>query len=75
MPNPMDMMKIVNDWSKFSNTHPKFVSFMNVVMAQGIEEGDVIEITVTKKDGEPITSNMRVTESDIEIINDLKSLR
>ncbi len=75
MPNPMDVMKIMGDWGKFSNAHPKFVNFLHVVMAQGIDEGDVIEITVAKKDAEPITANMRVTADDIEIINDLKNLR
>ena len=75
MPNPMDIMKIAGDWSRFSNEHPKFVNFMNVVMARGIDEGDVIEITVAKKDEEPITANMRVTQTDLEIINDLKNLR
>ncbi len=75
MTNPSDLYKIMGDWGKFANAHPKFVNFMNVVMAQGIDEGDVIEITVTKKDAEPITANMRVTADDIDIINDLKSLR
>ena len=75
MPNPQDIFKIAGDWSRFSNEHPKFVSFLNVVMAQGIDEGDVIEITVAKKNADPITANMRVTATDIEIINDLKSLR
>ena len=75
MPNPMDIMKLAGDWSRFSNEHPKFVNFLHVVMAQGIDEGDVIEITVAKKDGDPITANMRITQSDLDIINDLKSLR
>lgn len=74
MVNPAAIMKLMGAKNKFEQAHPKFAAFFKTVVAQGINEGDVIEITVTKADGTPITANMRVQQSDIELIEDLKSL-
>ena len=38
------------------------------------EKGTVIEITVTKPGEQPVTSNMKVMQSDIDIVNELKTL-
>jgi hypothetical protein len=39
-----------------------------------VEEGSVIEITVTRPDGTPVTANMKVQQSDIELIRQLKEM-
>jgi hypothetical protein len=44
-------------------------------VAQGIEEGSVIEITVTKTDGTSTTGNMRVQQSDLEMLQEIKNLQ
>jgi hypothetical protein len=44
------------------------------MLRQGVEEGSVIEITVTSPDGVPVTGNMRVQQSDLELIRQLKEL-
>lgn len=74
MVNPASIMKLMNAKNKFTQNHPKFAAFFQCVLAQGIAEGDVIEITVTKADGTPITANMRVTQSDLELVEELKSM-
>lgn len=74
MVNPMAMMKLMNAKNQFEQNHPKFVAFFQTILAQGIEEGSVIEITVTKPDGTPVTANMRVQKSDLEMVEQLKDL-
>lgn len=74
MVNPAAIMKLMGAKNKFESAHPKFASFFKTVVAQGINEGDIIEVTVTKADGTPITANMRVQQSDLELMEDLKSL-
>ena len=75
MINQASVMKVMNARSKFSNNHPKFAAFFSRVVADGIAEGDVIEITVTKNNGQtPVTANMRVTREDLELIEELKAL-
>lgn len=50
------------------------MSFINYCLNGGIQEGTVIEITVTKPGEQPVTSNMKVMQSDIDIVNELKTL-
>lgn len=74
MMNPASIMKIMNAKNKFTENHPKFVSFLNTVFANGIEAGTVIEMTVTKPGEVPVTTNIRVQESDLELLRELQGL-
>ena len=67
MINPASIMKIMNAKNKFTANHPKFAAFLNAVFSTGITEGTIIEITVTKPGEEPITTNMKVQQSDLEL--------
>lgn len=72
--NPSSIMKIMNAKNKFTTNHPKFAAFLNAIFSTGITEGTVIEITVTKPGEAPITTNMRVQQSDLDLMNELKEL-
>lgn len=67
-------MKIMNAKKQFQTNHPKFVSFLNAVFSGGVEEGTVIEITVTKPGQKAVTSNIRVQPSDLELLGTLGEL-
>ncbi len=76
MMNPAIMLKLMNAKNTFSKNHPKFEAFIqNVLMGgNGIPEGTVIEITVTKPGEEPVTTNMKVLQSDLDMVESLKEL-
>lgn len=73
--NPAAMMKIMGAMNTFKGNHPKFMSFLNYVFSSGFPEGSVIEITVTKPGEEPVTSNMKVTRSDLDLFDSLKDMK
>lgn len=73
MINPASVMKMVNLKKKFSENHPKFVSFLSMIFSRGITEGTIIEITVTRPGENPITSNIKVKQSDLELMEELKT--
>ncbi len=73
--NPQAMMQFMSAINTFKSNHPKFASFIEQFIRNGVPEGSVIEITVTGPDGVPVTTNMKVTESDIELIRTLKNIR
>jgi hypothetical protein len=75
MMNMASIMKLMNLQNRFVQTHPKFAAFFKNMLAQGVEEGSVIEITVTKTDGTTATGNMRVQASDLEMLQELKNMR
>ena len=72
--NPAAMMKVMTAVNTFKGNHPKFMAFLNYVFASGLPEGTVIEITVTKPGQEPVTSNMKVTQSDLDLFDSLKDV-
>ncbi|MBR5509682.1 MAG: hypothetical protein IKV59_06475 [Lachnospiraceae bacterium] len=67
-------MKIMNAKNKFTANHPKFVCFLSAVFSRGIEAGTVIELTVTRPGEAPITTNIKVQQSDLELLQELKTL-
>lgn len=69
------MMKFMKEKNEFVRRHPKFAAFWNAVSQNMIEEGTVIEITVTKADGETITSNMKVTAEDMTVLQGLQNMQ
>lgn len=76
MMNPMMLMKLMNAKNKFVQNHPKFEAFVKAVFMNGggILEGTIIEITVTKPGETPISTNLRVQQSDLELVEELRNL-
>lgn len=74
MINPASIMKIMNAKNKFSANHPKFVAFSSAVFSAGFTEGTIVEITVTKPGEEPVTTNLRVQQSDLDLANELRDI-
>lgn len=72
--NPAMMMKIMGAKNKFNQNHPKFMTFLSAMFSNGIEEGTVIEITVTKPGQGAVTSNLRVSKDDLELLETLKEI-
>lgn len=72
--NPAILMKLMTAKNTFENNHPKFAAFLRRMAEKGVAEGTVIEITLTGPDGNAITGNMRVTASDMQLIDELRSL-
>lgn len=74
MLNPAAMMQIMNAFKTFEATHPKFVAFIKTMFGKGISEGTVIELTVTNPGEEPVTTNIRVQPSDLELLKQLQQM-
>jgi len=73
--NPASIMKLMNAKNKFTANHPKFVSFLSAVFSTEIEAGTIIEITVTKPGQNPVTSNIKVQQSDVDLFQELKNMK
>ncbi len=73
--NPADMMKAMGAFKNFQAAHPKAVSFFQVVFGSGIPADTVMELTVTKPGENPMTTNIKVTQQDLELFESLKNMR
>lgn len=74
MINPGMIMKIKGLKDKFVENHPKFPLFLNAVYAKGLKENSIVEISITRPDGEKMVSNIKLNKSDIEMLNELQNI-
>ena len=74
MMNPAMIMKLINAKNVFTKNHPKFVAFLSAVFSNRIEEGTVIELSVTKPGEEPVTTNLKVQQSDLQLFDEIKEM-
>lgn len=72
--NPMALLKAKKSWETFCGNHPRFPAFLQAVQSAGIQEGTIIEVSVTTPEGRTMTTNVRLTASDMQAFNDLKGL-
>lgn len=74
MINPMKIMQIKGMWDKFTSNHPKFPRFLAAVSTNGIQEGTIIDITITEPNGEKMESNLKISAEDLELFRQLKEI-
>lgn len=74
MNNMQAIFKIKGAWETFTGNHPKFPLFLNAAKQAGVPEGTILSITVTEPDGRVIDTNIKVTASDLELFETLKTL-
>lgn len=72
MINPAKLFKIKSMWDTFKQNHPKFPYFLQAASQDGLKEGNIIEISIKTTEGKVIASNLRLTRSDIEMLEELK---
>ncbi len=71
--NPLAALKIKNMLTVFKENHPKVPQFFKA--ASGIlDEGSVVEMSITTSEGKRIVTNIKVTESDLEQIKEIREL-
>ena len=71
--NPGMMFKIKGAWERFIQNHPKFPMFLRAAAATGIKEGYIIEVKITDTEGKTICTNVKLTDSDMDVIKDMST--
>ena len=69
------VMKIKSAWDTFSRNHPKFMPFMQAVGREAIGDGTIIEIKVTSPEGKEFNTNMKITQSDLDLFAQIRNMQ
>lgn len=64
------LLQLKNSWGVFAKNHPKFPRFLQAA-SSCIGEDTLIEIKVTTATGRVLETNLKVKESDIELVKNL----
>lgn len=68
------LIKLQAAWSTFKSNHPKFPLFIRAVNAHGLQPDTIVEIHIQTPDGKTFDSNLKITESDLDLLQELKQL-
>ncbi len=68
------MLRLRGAWQRFNENHPRAVEFGNEVYEKGFCEGQEIAVAVRYPDGTEFKTGIRVQESDLELLEIVKSL-
>lgn len=75
MINPTMLFRIKNSWSRFTTSHPKFPMFLQASSKNNvIQENTVLEIKITTPEGKNLSTNVKLTNDDLALFNDLKEM-
>lgn len=72
--NPMAFLTLKSDIDKFQENHPKFVQFIKAMSQSGLQEGTILECKVISPEGKEISTNIRISQDDLELIDKLKDM-
>ena len=70
--NPLKLMQLKTARRSFAMPHHKFPLFWKTVYRQGLVEGTVLEFKVTTPDGNVLTSNMKVSQADLDLLKQIQ---
>lgn len=69
------MLKLGGLWAKFSKNHPKFPQFVKAVQKNGFKPDTVVDLKITYPDGNAIDTNIKISEEDLKLFEELKKLK
>ena len=71
--NFQSLLQLKSLWQRFPDQHPKFPAFLRAAQP-ALKEGSVIAFSITTPEGKIIESNLKVTSTDLELIESLKQM-
>lgn len=71
MINPKALLQMKSMLTKFRDRHPKVPMFFSAA-ANTIDEGSVLEVTLTTSTGKTLCTNLRVTAEDLQSVQELR---
>lgn len=73
--NPRKMMELARMKQEFKKNHPKVFPFLKAASEKAMQEGSIIDISVTTPAGEVLRTNMKVRPEDLELLKEWKNMR
>ena len=58
----------------FRSNHPKFPLFLGAVTREALEEGTLLEMSVTTPEGKHFETNLKLNPEDLEFIRAIQSM-
>lgn len=70
--NPLALVKLKPMLKSFKDNHPKFLMFAKKALKE-TDEGSVVEVKITTAEGKEFFTNLKVSQQDMELINEMRN--
>lgn len=72
--NPTALFKILELKKRFDKNHPKFGAFFKAAGKDALMEDSIITISIQAPGKNEMVTNLKITEDDLELIEEIKKL-
>ena len=74
MKNPAKLLRLKRMWDGFATRHPKLLRYLAYISDNSLEEGAILDITVTDSQGITLHSNARLTAEDVQFLKEIRAV-
>ena len=74
MRNPAKLLQLKKQYSAFLDRHPKFMRYLAYITDHYMEEGSVMDVTVTAPDGRTLHGNAKLTAEDVAFLQEVRQM-
>lgn len=74
MRNPAKLLRLKRMWDGFATRHPKLLRYLAYISDNSLEEGAILDITVTDSQGKSLHSNARLTAEDVQFLKEIRAV-
>ncbi len=74
MRNPAKLLQLKKQYEAFIERHPKFMRYMAYITDHYIEEGAIMDVTVTDAQGKSIHGNAKLCAEDVVFLQEVRRM-
>lgn len=74
MKNPAKLLQLKKQYSAFLDRHPKFMRYLAYITDNYMDEGTVMDVTVTDTQGKSLHGNAKLTAEDVTFLKEVRRM-
>lgn len=74
MKNPAKLLQLKKQYSAFLERHPKFMRYLAYITDNYLEEGAVLDVTVTDAAGKSLHGNAKLSAEDVAFLQEVRRM-
>ena len=72
MKNPAKILQLKKQYEAFVERHPKFLRYLAYITDHYMEEGTVLDVTVTDTQGRSLHGNAKLSAEDVAFLQEVR---
>ena len=72
MKNPAKILQLKKKYEAFVERHPKFLRYLAYITDHYMEEGTVLDVTVTDTQGRSLHGNAKLSAEDVAFLQEVR---